>query len=119
MLKGSFFSIENQNSEDNVHSFELKIHKDHQIFEGHFPGQPIAPGVCLAQMIKELCETQLNQKLKLISARNLKFMAVLNPTENEKVKIEIKILPNEDHFIVRASCFNEEKTFFKIDASYG
>lgn len=118
MLKGSFFTIENSSSEENLHSFEVKLNKNHQIFEGHFPGQPISPGVCLAQMIKELSETQLNEKLKMVSARNMKFMAILNPNENEKVKVDIKILPNENNFDVRASCFNDEKVFFKIDATY-
>jgi len=118
MLKGSFFTIENSITKENVHSFEVKLNKNHQIFEGHFPSQPIAPGVCLAQMVKELAETQLNEKLKMVSARNMKFMAILNPTENEKVTVEVKISPNESFFDVRASCFTEEKVFFKIDATY-
>lgn len=118
MLKGSFFTIENSITKENVHSFEVKLNKNHHIFEGHFPSQPIAPGVCLAQMVKELAETQLNEKLKMVSARNMKFMAILNPTENEKVTVEVKISPNESFFDVRASCFTEEKVFFKIDATY-
>lgn len=118
MLLNNFFSIENKNQEGEIVTYEVRLNKDHHIFEGHFPEQPIAPGVCLAQMVKELCEENEGKKLKMISARSMKFMAVLNPLENEKVNLSLKTTKKEAIYIVRASCQNADKTFFKIDATY-
>lgn len=118
MLLNNFFTIENSAQEEANVVYDVKLNKDHHIFEGHFPGQPIAPGVCLAQMVKELCEDNVGAKLKMKSSRSMKFMAVLNPLENELVQVNLKIKEDSNEFIVRASCFNSEKTFFKIDANY-
>lgn len=118
MLLDSFFKIESFESVENDYIYIVKLNKTHEIYKGHFPMQPIAPGVCLAQMIKELAQTSLNNKLKLKTARSIKFMAILNPNENEVVQIKMNIRTEMDKFDVRASCFSGEKTFFKIDATY-
>ncbi len=118
MLINDFFSIENKTQvEENV-VFAIKMHKNHKVYDGHFPSQPVAPGVCLAQMVKEICETEVGNELKMLEARNMKFMAVLNPFENEIVSVDLKIKEENDVFRIKAHCKNEEKSFFKIDAKY-
>ena len=34
----------------------ITLNPAHPIFAGHFPGNPITPGVCMLQIIKELTE---------------------------------------------------------------
>jgi 3-hydroxymyristoyl/3-hydroxydecanoyl-(acyl carrier protein) dehydratase len=34
----------------------LDINRDCEIFKGHFPGQPIAPGACMLQIVKDILE---------------------------------------------------------------
>lgn len=118
MLLNNFFKIISLESEGNDYTYIVKLDKGHDIYKGHFPEQPIAPGVCLAQMVKELAQASLNKKLKLDTARSMKFMAILNPNENEIVNLKLNIRTEIDKFDVRASCYNEDKIFFKIDASY-
>jgi len=118
MLLNDFFHIIEKKETENELIFDVKINKSHQIFEGHFPEQPIAPGVCLAQMVKEVCEQQLANDLKLVSARNMKFMAILDPNKDECVSIYVKIKENEGIYSVKAHCSSKETLFFKIDAKY-
>jgi len=35
---------------------ELTFHAEHELYKGHFPGNPITPGVCLVQSINDLVE---------------------------------------------------------------
>lgn len=52
---------------------------DSKILRAHFPGQPIVPGVCIMQMVVEAVGQDMGCRLKLVSARNVKFLAVLSP----------------------------------------
>lgn len=118
ILKDTFFSIDEYKNDAENFTFDITMHANHPIYAGHFPEMPVAPGVCLAQMVKEIAESIINKTLLLSQARNIKFMAILNPFENEKVQIELQLKEQEGEYIIRAHCKNAEKSFFKIDASY-
>ena len=69
---------------------ELVINKSHHIFQGHFPGLPVVPGVCMVQIIKELVEQNVGKSLMLREAGNIKFLSMINPEVNSKVIIRCK-----------------------------
>jgi 3-hydroxyacyl-[acyl-carrier-protein] dehydratase len=118
MLINDFFNITNKQETEEGLAYDIQLNPDHEIYKGHFQDQPIAPGVCLAQVVKELCENHLGQDLKMLSSRNMKFMAVLDPTVNPGVSVHIKLKEEDEVFTVRAICKNETTSFFKIDAKY-
>lgn len=90
-LFNSFYKIINSdNSQKDKLSVLVKIDKFHPIFKGHFPNHPVTPGVCTMQIIKELSEKWSDKKLMLKTARNVKFMAIINPELNEDVQFEIQ-----------------------------
>jgi 3-hydroxyacyl-[acyl-carrier-protein] dehydratase len=57
----SFIRIVSNGSSSLEASFLLN--PKHAIFAGHFPGQPVVPGVCMLQIIKEGLEQALDKKL--------------------------------------------------------
>lgn len=89
MLHGTFFTITNLQSEANRLTATLHLDPTHPIFEGHFPGLPVVPGVCLLQLVKETLEDALNQETRLLSADPLKFLAVVNPLETTRLHLEL------------------------------
>ncbi|HLT34045.1 MAG TPA: hypothetical protein VKZ98_09670 [Aquaticitalea sp.] len=77
-----FYTIwETKPVEKNSFQSTLTIHKDHDIFKGHFPKYPVAPGVVLLQIIKNLLEAHLQQSLFLQASSNIKFLSLVNPME--------------------------------------
>lgn len=50
-------------------------------FNGHFPNQPVLPGVCLVQAVLAAAEMALKQKLNLTEIVLTKFIAVVLPNE--------------------------------------
>lgn len=96
MLKDTFYKVVSSLEKD-VSSFQwsIIINKEHEIFEGHFPGLPIVPGVCMMQIIKELLQDKLRIKLNLKSASNIKFLSLINPTETNQVDVEVKYTSSE------------------------
>lgn len=88
MLLNNFFKIDNIQSGE-THIAYITLNPGHRVYAGHFPGSPIAPGVCLVQMVKETLETILGNKLFMESCSNIKFTAVLNPFMNPGITLKI------------------------------
>jgi 3-hydroxymyristoyl/3-hydroxydecanoyl-(acyl carrier protein) dehydratase len=58
-------------------------------FDGHFPGQPVLPGVCLIQSVLVAAERTLGKQLNLAEIVLSKFFAVTLP--DQKLDAAIKI----------------------------
>lgn len=101
-------------------SFIAHIHlnKDHDIFKGHFPGNPVTPGVCMMQIIKELTEEFTGSALFLKSASNVKFMAIINPFETPDLKLQLDITEDGEDVKVKNITAFGETIALKLSVSY-
>ena len=117
MLLNDFFTInETVKSETEIWA-ALLIHRNHKIFEGHFPNQPVVPGVCMMQMVKEILEQVIGKETNLTQAADMKFLAVINPLENNLLHASIKYTADETGAInIVASLFKDELVHFKCKA---
>jgi 3-hydroxyacyl-[acyl-carrier-protein] dehydratase len=115
ILLNEFFTInETVNSQTEIWA-ELRINANHKIFEGHFPNQPVVPGVCMMQMIKEILEQVIGKETNLVQAADMKFLAVINPIENNLIHASIKYAIDETGAVnVVASLFKDELVHFKF-----
>ena len=57
LLINDFFYLRSSTHSNEIINAQLQLNPAHRVFEGHFPGQPVVPGVCMVQMIKEILET--------------------------------------------------------------
>ena len=58
---------------------EIELNPGHALYQGHFPGQPVVPGVCTLQMIKESAEQIVSQPLQYVQIASSKFLSAINP----------------------------------------
>jgi 3-hydroxyacyl-[acyl-carrier-protein] dehydratase len=122
MLMNSFFVINEKsaamtNGKTSISS-QITIDKTHPIFNGHFPNQPIVPGVCMIQMIKEILENHLSSKLFFSSAGNIKFLSFINPEINNTLNVEISYSSSTLPFDVEAQLFRGDIIFFKVKGRF-
>ena len=54
--------------------FSLELNPAHQVYQGHFSGNPVVPGVCQVQMISELLSIVTGVPLRLTQADNVKLL---------------------------------------------
>lgn len=71
--------------------YSIKLNSNHEIFRAHFPGNPIVPGVCIIQIVKELAEDVCGRKLAIRTVKNLKFLQILSPIEHPEVSFEVNV----------------------------
>ncbi len=50
-------------------------------FDGHFPDQPVLPGICLIQAVLAAAEKTLDRKLELVEIVLAKFFSISRPDE--------------------------------------
>lgn len=65
----------------------LRLNAAHPVYQLHFPGRPITPGVCLVQMLGELMERKTGLTLELKRIVNLKFVHILSPEESTMLAV--------------------------------
>ena len=115
MLQGDFFHIRKLEKADFEIKADLVINAGHKIFEGHFPGHPVVPGVCMMEMVKEIMEEVIGKKTNLVSAAEMKFLAIINPEENTDIQAALTYkIEATGNIAVTATLFKKERTYFKF-----
>ncbi|MCQ9634671.1 3-hydroxyacyl-ACP dehydratase [Chryseobacterium sp. WG14] len=114
-----FYTLESyEKSENGSFIADISLNKDHDIFKGHFPGNPVTPGVCMMQIVKELTEEFVGSKLFLKTASNVKFMAIINPFETPDLKLQLDIDVNGEDVKVKNITSFGETIALKMSVSY-
>lgn len=85
------------------------------IYQAHFPGNPVTPGVCQVGIIGELLEEMCGRKLTLCEVKNLKFVEVLKPDVTEEACITFeKIEDDGERLVVKGTVSSETTVFTKF-----
>lgn len=119
MLNPSFYHITSQQVADSGELlYDIKLNADHDVFKGHFPGQPVVPGVFTTQLIHELVENHTGKKLRFIKARKIKFLMMIDPTVGTEVRVKLTVKPDGDEYTADATAFFKNQPCLKINARY-
>jgi len=120
MLKGQLYNIKKINKQNNTVEAIIELNDQHEIFQGHFPDQPILPGVCILLMVREILETALNKKLFLSKADEIRFIEMIDPNKNNEIKFDIQIKQTDAQQInSNAKILNNKNVVCgKVKASY-
>ncbi len=118
-LLNDFYTIKSiQLLEDNKLIAEIVLNNEHPIFIGHFEQMPVVPGVCQTQIIKELLQLHLKKDLVLRKGDNIKFLAMIIPTQVETVMVELNFKNELDNYQVDAKLFSETTIFTKFKGTF-
>jgi 3-hydroxyacyl-[acyl-carrier-protein] dehydratase len=119
LLKDFYKVISIENTAENSYSVVILINEKHEIFKGHFPDNPIMPGVCMMQIIKELTEQIIASSLFMQSLSNVKFMALINPFNTPKLRLELDISTTETDLVkVKNVTYFDETLALKLSSVY-
>ena len=119
MLTGKFFTVvsQQQPAENSIH-YTIDWNGAHPIFEGHFPGQPVVPGVCMMQTIQELLSAAVGKTLLVEKVANMKFLNMIDPRVSPQVTVEIGFTEEEGGYKTNAVIKHEATTFLKFQGRF-
>lgn len=119
MLSDNLFFIVNENIADHIADFQIGWNAENDIYKGHFPDNPITPGVCLVQIVCELFSRLQNHKYIVLQAKSIKFTNVINPIDAPLVDFYIEWTDIENVIPVKAIITNPTKQFAKMSLILG
>ncbi|UWY29312.1 3-hydroxyacyl-ACP dehydratase [Flavobacterium sp. TR2] len=120
MILQDFYKIlSEEKTSDSKYTVTILVNEKHEVFKGHFPGNPIMPGVCMIQIIKELTESITKSSLMIQSLANVKFMALINPEVTPELRLELDITTTEDGLVkVKNTTYFNDTTALKLSNVY-
>ncbi|HNY01450.1 MAG TPA: beta-hydroxyacyl-ACP dehydratase [Bacteroidales bacterium] len=120
MLLGSFYTLVsftcNPAGDGNLQcQATLRLEPSHPVYAGHFPGNPVVPGVCQIQIIRELAEKACNTRLVLTRSDTLKFLSMIVPQSSPELAVDLQVRSSEQNlFDISASIHSGGTTFLKF-----
>jgi len=119
MLKDNLFKIINLKHGENTIHASLELNKDNEILKGHFPGQPVLPGACMVQILKEVLEEAIESDIRLKKADNIKFLNLIVPDDNNVLQLDLSYSFTGDKVIyVMASLTANAYICFKFKGAF-
>ncbi|MFB9107057.1 3-hydroxyacyl-ACP dehydratase [Flavobacterium gyeonganense] len=119
VLKDFYKIISEEKISDSKYIITILINEKHEVFKGHFPGNPIMPGVCMIQIIKELTEKITHETLMIQTLSNVKFMALINPESTPELRLELDIATTEDNLVkVKNTTYFNDTVALKLSNVY-
>jgi 3-hydroxyacyl-[acyl-carrier-protein] dehydratase len=119
VLKDFYKILSEEKTGDSKYNVTILINEKHEVFNGHFPGNPIMPGVCMIQIIKELTETITQSSLMIQTLTNVKFMALINPEVTPELRLELDIVTTEEDLVkVKNTTYFNDTVALKLSNVY-
>ena len=109
------YSFNNFQTTANTFQVEVRFDPSHPVFAGHFPGQPVVPGVFLVEILASSVTEIIGKQLIIKEASNLKFLQVINPEVHGSVLLDGSIvIVSDGNYRVDATIRLGEVLFTKM-----
>lgn len=114
-LEGNYYRLVGEECQEGATViFHIALNPDCDIYRGHFPGNPVCPGVCNMQTIKECAEKMTGRVLRMASVRQCRLKAVAKPEASPllDVKVSVEQQPaDSERYTVVASISDAERVY--------
>lgn len=118
MPLNDFFSFSIESNDTGHIKAILTINRDHEILKGHFPGNPVTPGVTQIEMVRKVLSTGLNKELRLKEAKDLKFIAPVLLPHTHGIELIIDYTEIPEGISVKCVLSRNNRVFTKIRGTF-
>jgi FabA-like domain. len=122
-LKNNLYKIISKEEVNSIFNYTVELNPSCVIYQAHFPGEPITPGVCIVQIGKEVIEDLLleqssaSRRLEIIKAKNIKFLSIISPNETPILTYQVRKLGfSDDNMTIETQIVvnSDDKSMAKI-----
>lgn len=91
----------------------VELMEKHPIYDGHFPLEPIVPGVCTLTIIRKCISIYSQKKVSFDKIKECKFISVVRPSYGLSIVIDITMTGEN---VVSAIVYNKDNIVLKLKA---
>jgi 3-hydroxyacyl-[acyl-carrier-protein] dehydratase len=95
--------------------FDVRLNPGHSIFRGHFPGNPVLPGICSLMIIRRCASRTAGKPLRYVSVQESKFLSAITPDTEPIVKL--KLTCDGNIHSVAATIYGGDATMLTLKAT--
>ena len=116
-LLNDYYQIDSRVADGDSTLFDVTLLSGYCAYAGHFQGNPVSPGVCNIQMIKECAGLLAGKRLVIACIDKCKFFAVINPQTSPHLKIRMQLCKEDTMYKVQAVIFDDQliKLILKVN----
>ena len=115
MLQNNLYTIKEISQNENTIHANVSLRAEHDIFKGHFPGHPVLPGVCMLEMIAEICSSFLKQRFRITNAPMIKFLQMIDPNRDPSIEFEITHVSDREKTMAQGKIYSGPRVFMKFE----
>lgn len=112
-LEDNYYELISMHSSGMSGVFHISLCLDCNIYRGHFPRNPVCPGVCNIQTIKECAERLADKRLRISSIRQCRLTAVATPATCPEVDVTVSLQPTEAGYNIIATIVDATRTYME------
>jgi 3-hydroxyacyl-[acyl-carrier-protein] dehydratase len=114
LLENRFYKVLKKSTDGMSGSFTVAILPDCNVYNGHFPNDPVCPGVCNIETIKECTMMLLCKELRITHIKQCRLTAIATPEICPEVIITITATQiSENAYTVLASIKDAKQTYME------
>jgi 3-hydroxyacyl-[acyl-carrier-protein] dehydratase len=113
LLIDNLYTIQSVTKSEQRLDIMIGLKADHSIFKGHFPEQPVLPGVCMMEMICEIISAELKKEFRIVEAPVVKFLSMIDPNKNPVINLEINVDELSELVWISGKIYFEKVIFMK------
>ncbi len=113
------YEIEDVKTELGSITARVLLNGRHPLFSGHFPGQPVMPGVCMMELIRDVARKSTGKSLRITGGPMIKFLNMVDPQKTAALSVEMSFTEIENLLLAEGRLTNETIVFvrFRLELS--
>lgn len=118
MPLNSFFTYSLLTCDESSIRATIAIDPKHAIFEGHFPGNPVSPGVTQIEIIRQIISEALQKNLMLCEAKDIKYITPILPAQMDAIHLKAEYSIDSDRIKLNCVLSANDVIFTKIRGTF-
>jgi 3-hydroxyacyl-[acyl-carrier-protein] dehydratase len=118
MPLNDFFTYQVIDSVPDTIKARISINTEHPLYKGHFPQQPVTPGVVLVEIIRNVLSSVLKKQLMLESAKEIKFTAAVLPAQVNQIDLNIEYFESVGKISANCILSEQGRIFAKLKGEF-
>ena len=115
LLENKYYTLIRVDDSDSplTKTYHLALIPDCDVYRGHFPGNPVCPGVCNIETIKECAMMLTGKKLLISTIKQCRLTAIATPAVCPEISVEVTATETPQGYTILATIADAQQTYME------